>query len=102
MMDLRSQMKVVDLLLKLFRGDLQHINPYPFVPQKHKNIPNADSGGLMRSIPEHEGIQAPISSAFLKSWMPAHPSMCTARWCSAMGRSSRRGAGSRIPAAIRI
>ena len=37
MMDLRSQMKVVDLLLKLFRGDLQHINPYPFVPQKHKN-----------------------------------------------------------------
>ena len=56
MMDLRSQMKVVDLLLKLFRGDLQHINPYPFVPQKHKNIPNADSGGLMRSIPEHEGI----------------------------------------------
>ena len=38
MMDLRSQMKVVDLLLKLFRGDLQHINPYPFVPQKHKNI----------------------------------------------------------------
>ena len=42
MMDLRSQMKVVDLLMKLFRGDMQHINPYPFVPQKHKNIPNAD------------------------------------------------------------
>ena len=29
-------MKVVDLLMKLFRGDMQHINPYPFVPQKHK------------------------------------------------------------------
>ena len=56
MMDLRSQMKVVDLLMKLFRGDMQHINPYPFVPQKHKNIPNADSGGLLRSIPEREGI----------------------------------------------
>lgn len=56
MMDLRSQMKVVDLLMKLFRGDMQHINPYPFVPQKHKNIPSADSGGLQRSIPEHEGV----------------------------------------------
>ena len=32
------------LLLKLFRGDLQHINPYPFVPQKHKNIPQRRFG----------------------------------------------------------
>ena len=101
MMDLRSQMKVVDLLLKLFRGDLQHINPYPFVPQKHKNIPNADSGGLMRSIPEHEGIPSAHLQRFFEE-LDACPSMCTARWCSAMGRSSRRGAGSRIPAAIRI
>lgn len=56
MMDLISQMKMVDLLMKLFRGDMQHINPYPFTPQKQKNIPNADSGGLPRSTPEREGI----------------------------------------------
>ena len=74
MMDLRSQMKVVDLLLKLFRGDLQHINPYPFVPQKHKNIPNADSGGLMRSIPEHEGIPSAHLQRFFEE-LDACPSI---------------------------
>lgn len=66
MMDLRSQMKVVDLLLKLFRGDMQHINPGPFLPQKHKNIPNADSGGLSRSIPEREGVPSGVVQRFFE------------------------------------
>lgn len=74
MMDLRSQMKAVDLLLKLFRGDLQHINPYPFVPQKHKNIPDAGSGGLMRSIPEHEGIPSAYLQRFFEE-LDACPSI---------------------------
>ncbi len=102
MMDLRSQMKVVDLLMKLFRGDMQHINPYPFVPQKHKNIPNADSGGLLRSIPEREGIPSGQIQRFLRSWMPVRPFMCTVRWYSVTGKSSQREAGSRIPAVILI
>ena len=56
MLDLFSQMKIVDSLLKFLRGDLQHITPYPFEPQKKECIPQPSTGELPRSTPESEGI----------------------------------------------
>nr|WP_319489797.1 serine hydrolase [uncultured Caproiciproducens sp.] len=64
MMDLLSQMKTVDLVVKFIRGDMRRITPYPFQPQKKKNIPKTDIGGLISSTPEDEGI----SSEYIKQF----------------------------------
>lgn len=56
MLDLLSQMKIVDLMLKFLRGDLRRITPYPFEPQKKRNSPRPGIVDLPRSTPENEGI----------------------------------------------
>ena len=56
MLDLLSQMKVADLMLKFLRGDLRHITPYPFEPQKKEIAHQSVINGLARSTPENEGI----------------------------------------------
>lgn len=66
MMDLFSQMKTVDLLLKFLRGDMQHITPYPFVPQKKKNIPQGNIGDLPHSTPESEGVPSAYIQQFFE------------------------------------
>jgi CubicO group peptidase (beta-lactamase class C family) len=66
MMDLFSQMKIVDSLLKFLRGDLQHITPYPFVPQKKENLPQSGSANLLRSTPENEGIPSAYIQHFFE------------------------------------
>lgn len=62
MLDLFSQMKIVDSLLKFLRGDLQHITPYLFQPQKKESTPEPSTGDLPRSTPEREGV----SSAYIQ------------------------------------
>lgn len=65
MLDLFSQMKTVDLLLKFMRGDLTHITPYPFTPVKKEASPLTGNGGLARTAPETVGV----SSAYLQQFM---------------------------------
>ena len=38
-MDLLGQMKMADFLFKLYRGDMDRLAGYPFVPQKKHTIP---------------------------------------------------------------
>ncbi len=66
MMDLLSQMKTVDLLLKFLHGDMQHITPYPFEPQKKKNVPLVSTGDFPRSTPENEGIPSAYIQHFFE------------------------------------
>ena len=66
MMDLLSQMKTVDLVVKFVRGDMRRITPYPFLPQKRKSIPKADIGGLRSSTPEDEGIPSEYIEQFFR------------------------------------
>ena len=56
MLDIISQMKVSDLMLKFVRGDLRHITHYPFAPQKKANSPQPVLGGLPWGTPESEGV----------------------------------------------
>lgn len=51
MMDIISQIKTADMILKTFRGDLRHMTPYPFKPEK------ALSGGQRAEVsaPLHAG-----------------------------------------------
>ncbi len=64
MMDLRAEMKTVDLMLKFLRGNMRHIAAYPFVPQKQPPMPMPDARDLPRSTPEAEGI----SSGYLRDF----------------------------------
>ncbi len=66
MLDLISQMKTVDLMLKFLRGDLRHITPYPFKPQKKASTPRASSGDLPRATPESEGIPSEYIQRFFE------------------------------------
>lgn len=64
MMDILSQMKTVDLMLKFLRGDMRKITPYPFVPQKKESFPESGFGNLPFSTPEEQGI----SSAYIRQF----------------------------------
>ncbi len=66
MLDLLSQMKIVELMLKFLRGDLRRITPYPFEPQKPKSIVRSGSGDLPRSTPENEGIPSDYIRRFFE------------------------------------
>lgn len=66
MMDLLSQVKTVDLMLKFLRGDMQHITPYPFQPQKRKSFPLVSSVDFPRSTPENEGIPSEYIQHFFE------------------------------------
>jgi len=66
MMDLLSQVKTVDLMLKFLRGDMQHITPYPFQAQKKKSFPLVSSGDFPRSTPETEGIPSEYIQHFFE------------------------------------
>lgn len=56
MLDIISQMKVSELMLKFLRGDLKHMTPYPFAPQKKASEPRPALGGLPHATPESEGV----------------------------------------------
>ncbi|MBW7573090.1 serine hydrolase domain-containing protein [Caproiciproducens faecalis] len=66
MLDLLSQMKTVDLVIKFVRGDMRRITPYPFQPQKKKNTPKTDLGGIPASTPENEGIPSEYIEQFFE------------------------------------
>ena len=66
-MDLLGQMKMANFLFKLYRGDMNRLAGYPFVPQKKQTIPVWDkSDQLPRATPEQEGISSSHIQSFLK------------------------------------
>lgn len=54
-MDLISQVKMADVMMKFLRGDMIHLTPYPFTAGKPAFEPDGDPR-LPRSTPEREGI----------------------------------------------
>lgn len=67
MLDLLSQMKTVDLLLKFLRGDLRRITPYPFLPQKKTYSAKQEGVPLPRSTPENEGVPSGHLERFFRA-----------------------------------
>ena len=66
MLDLFSQAKTIDMMIKFLRGDMQHLTPYDFSPSKPEFSPNQDTGGLERSTPEQEGIPSSYLEDFFQ------------------------------------
>ena len=66
MLDLFSQAKTIDMMIKFLRGDMQHLTPYDFSPSKPEFSPNQDTGGLERSTPEQEGIPSSYLEEFFQ------------------------------------
>lgn len=66
MLDVISQMKVSDLMLKFVRGDLRHITPYPFFPQKKSSTQQPPLGGLPHATPESVGISSEYIRKFFE------------------------------------
>ena len=54
-MDLISQVKMADVMMKFLRGDMIHLTPYPFTAGNPAFEPDGDPR-LPRSTPEREGI----------------------------------------------
>ena len=67
MMDIISQIKTVDMILKGLRGDLQHITPYDFVPEKQRYLTNGSQNPLLRSTPEEQGVPSGHLERFFKA-----------------------------------
>lgn len=67
MLDILSQMKVVDFMLKFLRGDMRRITPYPFLPQKKAFSPGQVGAALPRSTPEAEGISSVHIERFFRA-----------------------------------
>lgn len=66
-MDLLGQMRMADFLFKLYRGDMDRLAGYPFVPQKKQTIPLWDKADQMpRATPEQEGVSSSHIQSFLK------------------------------------
>ncbi len=66
MLDIISQMKVSDLILKFVRGDLRHITPYDFVPLKQAGSLQPVLGGLAHATPESEGMHSAYIRRFFE------------------------------------
>lgn len=67
MVDLISQWKTADLLLKMMRGDFQKITPYPFLPEKRAYVPAPGRWPLPRATPEQEGVRSSHLESFLQA-----------------------------------
>lgn len=66
-MDLFGQMKMADFFLKLYRGELNRLCGYEYVPQKKRVIPDENrEGRLPRATPEQQGISSSHIQLFLK------------------------------------
>lgn len=66
-MALIGQMKLADFFLKLYRGDLERLSGYEYVPQKKEYIPGVEkSDPLPRSTPEAQGVPSRLVEQFLK------------------------------------
>lgn len=66
-MALIGQMKLADFCLKLYRGDLERLCGYEYVPQKKEYLPGAaQSDPLPRSTPEAQGVPSGLVEQFLK------------------------------------
>lgn len=64
-MDLISQVKMADVMMKFLRGDMVHLTPYPFTAGKPAFAPDGDPR-LPRSTPEREGIPSGYLRDFLR------------------------------------
>ena len=65
-LDLISQLKNADFLMKALRGDFQKITPYPFRAEKKEYVPSPDRQPLERSTPEQEGVRPQHLENFLR------------------------------------
>ena len=66
-MALIGQMKLADFCLKLYRGDLERLCGYEYVPQKKEYIPGTEkSDPLPRSTPEAQGVPSKLVEQFLR------------------------------------
>lgn len=67
-MNIRGQMKLADFYLKLYKGELNRISGYEFVPQKQEFTPKSttEKTDLPRSSPEEQGMSSEHINAFIK------------------------------------
>lgn len=65
-MDLISQVKMADVMMKFLRGDMTRITPYPFTAGKPSFLPDGDPR-LPRSTPEREGIPSGYLREFFRA-----------------------------------
>lgn len=66
-MALIGQMKLADFCLKLYRGELERLCGYEYVPQKKEYIPGTEkSDPLPRSTPEAQGVPSRLVEQFLQ------------------------------------
>ena len=66
MMDIISQIKTADMILKTFRGDLRHMTPYPFKPEKKRYPADKEQKSLPRSAPEEQGVPSGYLERFFR------------------------------------
>lgn len=66
MMDLRAQFKAVDAVRKGMRGELRHLSPVPFVPEKPRYPAGLSRKPLPRSTPEAQGVSSAYLERFLR------------------------------------
>ena len=66
MMDLRAQFKAVDAVRKGMRGELRHLSPVPFVPEKPRYPAGPSRKPLPRSTPEAQGVSSAYLERFLR------------------------------------
>ena len=74
-MDLIGQMKNMDMFRKFLRGDVSHMCPYPFIPQKPPAFP-VEETGFLASTPEKEGIPSAVIEKYFRELdeeKDAHP-----------------------------
>lgn len=67
MLDLLSQMKTVDLMLKFLRGDMRRMTPYPFLPQKKPFSEEPGGVPLPHATPENEGVPSKQIERFFQA-----------------------------------
>lgn len=65
-MDLISQVKMADVMMKFLRGDMARLTPYPFAAGKPAFAPDGDPR-LPRSTPEREGIPSGYLREFFRA-----------------------------------
>lgn len=66
MLDIFTDLKAAEVLIKGLRGDRRHIAPYPFVPDKPWQAPQVPKHPLPRSFPEAEGVSSAHIERFFR------------------------------------
>lgn len=65
MMDIRAPLKAVEAVRKGVRGNLRHLSPLPFVPEKPRYPAGLSRKPLPRSTPEAQGVSSVYLERFL-------------------------------------